>query len=86
MKSKTEGQIILGSLLVISLTQAPKRQQRSLWDGTGRHKRPFVPLRPKSPTTTTLLSILVLEIVFCLVVCVDLVDFTDTPPSSLSSA
>lgn len=49
----------LGSFLGMSLTLVPGRQQSSLWVESGRQLGPSVPLRRESPTTISLLSVLV---------------------------
>lgn len=51
-----------GSLPVISLIQAPARQQTSLWYESGWHTGHSAPLRSKAGTTTTLLLLPVLAI------------------------
>ena len=45
-----------GSLAVKSFTQAPGRQQISLWSGSGLYIGPSAHLRMESPTTMTLLG------------------------------
>jgi len=42
----------------MSLTWAPGRQQTSLWDGSGQHIGPSVPLRRELAMTITLLFFL----------------------------
>lgn len=47
----------------MSLTQAPQRQQNSLWFGSGLHTGPSIPLKRESPMTTTLHFLLTEEVV-----------------------